>query len=329
MTALISIVAPATNFALLIAVGLDLTPDDFARVRRQRAVVLTGLFAPLVLLPPIALWLTSAFHASPDLAGAMLLIAACPIGGVSNAWSYLARASPALSVTLTGLSCLFASITIPLIGRGVELAVGRPLELVVPIPMLVGQLTLMLAVPVGLGMWLRRRSPDRVAGYRPALQQIAFIGIGLLFVLVIVGDIGAFVGGLATMVPLAALFVLMSFAAGWLTAMLVTKDHRDRFTVAAEFGTRNIGVALAIAVTLLGRVEFARFATTYALTEVPIMLGAVVLFRRYVAKLEARGKVSRVVAPAVRVHERKPANRPSGAVRAERSELATSKSERT
>ena len=37
---------------------------------------------------------------------------------------------------------------------------------------------------------------------------------------------------------------------------------------------------MAIAVTLLGRVEFARFAYTYFLTEMPLMLVAVALFRR-------------------------------------------------
>ena len=69
-------------------------------------------------------------------------------------------------------------------------------------------------------------------------------------------------------------------AAGWWTAALVTTDRRDRFTIAAEFGTRNVGVATAIAVTLLGRVEFSRFAATYFLTEIPLMLGAAAVFRR-------------------------------------------------
>jgi ACR3 family arsenite efflux pump ArsB len=61
---------------------------------------------------------------------------------------------------------------------------------------------------------------------------------------------------------------------------MVTRDPRDRFTIAVEFGTRNLGVAMAVAVTVLGRLEFARFAYTYFLTELPLMLAAVVFFRR-------------------------------------------------
>ena len=94
------------------------------------------------------------------------------------------------------------------------------------------------------------------------LQWLVFTGIALVLLLVIVDNPRAFLDGLWTTVPIAAAFVVCSMGAGWITAALVTEDRRDRFTLAAAFGTRNVAVAAAIAVTLLGRVEFARFATT-------------------------------------------------------------------
>jgi ACR3 family arsenite efflux pump ArsB len=54
----------------------------------------------------------------------------------------------------------------------------------------------------------------------------------------------------------------------------------DQFTLGTEFATRNIAVATALAVTLAGQVEFALFATTYFPTEAPLMLGAIIVFRR-------------------------------------------------
>jgi BASS family bile acid:Na+ symporter len=277
---LIDVTVPPLTFILLAAVGLDLTAGEFARVRRQPALVVAGIVGPLLLLPPVALALTWAFQPAPEVASGLLLVAACPIGGISNTYSYLARASTALSVTLTGLSCLLAAGTIPLVGHGLEVALGRQLDLAPPIPALVAQLTLMLALPIGLGMWLRRRWPELALRYRPAVQRLAFIGVGIVLCLIIIDDPQTFVSGLPTTVPLAAVFVACSAAAGWLTAALLTTDRRDRFTLAAEFGTRNLGVAMAIAVTLLGRVEFARFAYTYFLTEIPLMLAAIALFRR-------------------------------------------------
>src|SRR5262245_21799614 len=125
------------TFVLLAAVGLDLTASDFARVRRQPAAVLVGLLAPVIILPAIAVTLTRLFEPAPEVTAELLLIAACPIGGISNTYSYVARASPALSVTLTSLSCVGASITIPLIGRGFELIHGRPFDWAAPLSLLI------------------------------------------------------------------------------------------------------------------------------------------------------------------------------------------------
>ena len=278
---LLGIAAPATTFLLLVAVGIDLTAEDFARVRRQWKLVAVAVLSPLILLPPIALALTYAFEAEPEIASGVLLIAACPIGGVSNTYSYLARASTALSVTLTGISCLCATITIPLVSAALEHVLGRPLGIQVPLSVLVVQLLGVLALPVALGMWARAHRPALALRHAPTLQRLALVGIAIVLLLVIAGDPHAFARGLRTAVPLAAVFVIASVVVGWTTAAFVTSDRRDRFTIAAEFGTRNIAVATAIAVTILGRAEFARFATTYAVTEVPLLLGAVALFRAY------------------------------------------------
>jgi BASS family bile acid:Na+ symporter len=285
---LIQFAVPAINFVLLVAVGLDLSTADFARVRQRPLLVSAGVFAPPFLLPPLALALTFVFRTSPEVSAGLLLIAACPIGGISNAYSYLARASPALSVTLTGMSCLFASLTIPAIGHAFELASGRPLDFTPPIPLLFVQLVLLLALPIATGMWIKRRLGELAARCRPALQQLSFIGIAIVLSLIAAEAPQAFVTELPAIVLPAAVFVVGSMAIGWMVAALLTSDARDRFTIAAEFGTRNIAVAMAIAVTLLGRIEFARFATIYAVTEVPLMVVAIVWFRRRQSRANAR-----------------------------------------
>jgi BASS family bile acid:Na+ symporter len=281
MQLLIDVAVPLLNFVLLTAVGLELTPADFDRVRGRRRLVLAGLVAPLLLLPPIAIALTTTFNPAPEIAAGVLLIAACPIGGISNTYSYLARASVALSITLTSLSCLLSVVTIPVLTRVFELVghdglYGRP-----PIPLLLAQLLLMLALPVGLGMALRSRRPLFAERYSGPLTSASFFSVGVLLTLIILSDLPAFVSELSSTVPLAAAFVVCSIAVGWVVGAMLTADPRDRFTLAAEFATRNVAVATAIAVTLLGRVEFARFATTYFLTEVPLMLGAILIFRTF------------------------------------------------
>ena len=289
MATLIDTSVPVLTFLLLAAVGMDLTWKDFERVRRQPVLVLAGVIVPVLALPPIAMGLTDILDPPAEAAAGLLLVAACPIGGISNTYSYLARASTALSVTLTGLSCLIAGITMPLLGRAIALAFENHPDVQLlsvrhPMSLLAGQLIVLLSVPVALGMLVRRRWTEWTTGHRGALQRFTFLGVAVVLALIILDDPPAFFLSLRNTVPLAALFVLCSAAVGWATASIVSRDPGDRFTLAAEFGTRNLGVAMTVAVTLLGRVEFARFAYAYFLVEMPLMLAAIVWFRRRTAR---------------------------------------------
>jgi ACR3 family arsenite efflux pump ArsB len=68
-------------------------------------------------------------------------------------------------------------------------------------------------------------------------------------------------------------------ATGYAVGVLSGGEARDSFTLLIEFAVRNVGIATAIAVTILGHVEFAVFATAYFLIEAPILFAAVILFK--------------------------------------------------
>src|SRR5262245_3395424 len=112
---IVDVAVPVIVFLTMTAVGLDLSPAEFRRVRERPLVVAAGWIGPLILLPPIAVGLVRFLDLPEKIAAGLLLIAACPVGGISNAYSYLARASTALSVTLTSISCLAAPVTMPLL----------------------------------------------------------------------------------------------------------------------------------------------------------------------------------------------------------------------
>jgi bile acid:Na+ symporter, BASS family len=276
---IVDISVPLITFLLLAAVGLDLTTRDFAALRGHSRIVAIGLLAPVAALPFIALASIAVFDPSPEVASSLLLLAACPIGGISNSYSYLARASTALSVTLTGLSCLLAGITIPLLTRVFELWLERPLGFRVPPGVLTVQVVAMLGVPIGLGMGIRRAWPRFAEERRDGIRAAGFVLLAMLIVFVTWSESAVFLGGLRQTVPLAAAFIASSFAVGWMAALIGRASRRDRFTLAVEFSTRNVAVATAIAVTLLQRAEFAVFAVTYFVTELPLMLITIGVFR--------------------------------------------------
>jgi BASS family bile acid:Na+ symporter len=291
MAGIIDVAVPAITFAVLTCVGMDLTVAHFDRVRRQPLMVVTGLVAPVVILPLLAVLLVGLLQPPAHVAAGLLLVAACPIGGISNTYSFLAQASTALSVTLTTLSSALAALSIPAISRGFELATGSPMGFAAP-AILPAQLFLMVVAPVLVGMSVRHRWPGVAERHRGALQRAAVVAVGLLLTLIISSNRAQFVDGFSTTVPLAFVFVLLSLVSGWVVATVVGASPPDRFTVAAEFATRNVAVATGIAVTLLGKPEFAIFAATYFLTEQPILLASAVAFRRATAAAVAASAVS-------------------------------------
>lgn len=276
----LDVVTPAIVFTSMLAVGLELTRADFARVRGAPSVVAVGLFAPLVVLPAIALALVRWFSPDPATAAGLLLVAACPIGGISNAYSYLARASTALSVTLTGLSSVAALAAIPVLTRAFEGALREPLHVGAPLTILVLQLVFIVVLPISLGMLVRGRWPEWARAGRPWVHRLSFVLLGALLALVLTVEVQRVGSMLSQSVRIAAVFVTASFAVGWVAGAAVKASSPDRFTLAAEFATRNVAIATAIAVTLLGRTEFAVFASVYFLTELPLMLAAAVVWRR-------------------------------------------------
>src|SRR5262245_48618548 len=111
---ILNVAIPAITFFLMITVGTDLTTDDFQKVRKDPRALIIGTIGQY-LLPLIAFLILKGSHLTPEIASGMILIASAPAGGISNYYSYLARANVALSVVFTALSCLISPLTMPLL----------------------------------------------------------------------------------------------------------------------------------------------------------------------------------------------------------------------
>jgi BASS family bile acid:Na+ symporter len=280
MTPIISVAIPTITFVLMMIVGSDLQTADFRRLLRRSSLIWGGLLVPPLVLPPIALALIAITRPPLATATGLLLIATCPVGGISNTYAYLARASTALSVLLTAMSCLMAVVTVPLVGTAIGYATRVPSVTRVPIVPLLVQLLVTVALPASAGMVARSRWPEAVGEYRSTLQRVVFVLLSLLLALIIASDLAGFVDALPHTVPLAAIFVTCSFLIGGAVGHALGGELPDRVTLAIEFATRNVAVATMIAVIVLGRVDFATFGTAYFLTELPLMAVVTVVLRR-------------------------------------------------
>jgi ACR3 family arsenite efflux pump ArsB len=75
------------------------------------------------------------------------------------------------------------------------------------------------------------------------------------------------------------LLTAIMLLAGWAAGRACALGVRDRLALALVLVVRNVAIATAVAVTVLGRVEFAVFATAYFLNQILLIVAALSLSR--------------------------------------------------
>ena len=148
-----------------------------------------------------------------------------------------------------------------------------------PLSTIAGQLLVLLLVPILAGMAIRYYRPHFVERYSRSLFSVALAALAILIVFVIVQERDHFLHDLPEIAPLVVLLTVVAMLPGYGTGWALRTSHADRISVALVFVVRNVGLATAIAVTVLGRLEFAVFATAYFLSQTPILVAASIAFR--------------------------------------------------
>jgi bile acid:Na+ symporter, BASS family len=276
---ILDVTVPALAFLLMIVVGLELTGADFRRVARRFRTVALATTAHIVLWPLVAALLLATLPLKPYIAAGILLVGACPTGSMANFYTYLGRANLALSVTLSAVSCLAAVLTMPVLLALFKTQLEDPAMLNAPVPLMIWQLLVMLILPTLIGMLARHLRPALAERHGRTLLRLAVVALATLIALVVVQEWERLAGDfteISLVVGLLTVIMLLAGAtAGWACAL----PAADRFALAMIFVVRNVAIATVVAVTVLGRIDFAVFATAYFLAQVPILALALVLFR--------------------------------------------------
>jgi ACR3 family arsenite efflux pump ArsB len=71
----------------------------------------------------------------------------------------------------------------------------------------------------------------------------------------------------------------LDLLAGLVLTRFLRLSKEGSVTVGIGFALCNVALASAVAITLLNHVEYAVFAVVYFVTEVPLLLGVVAVFR--------------------------------------------------
>ena len=235
---------------MVFSVALELKAEDFRRVALAPRAVVCGLVPQFILLP-VGTWLaTLALELPPDVEAAMILVAACPGGSLSNIITHVGGGNTALSVSVSAVSSLIALVSTPfhfswMVSSNPATA-GWLRQLDIDPSGIWLSLLLMLAVPMSLGLLLAHFQPGITARIRKPLANFSLIALLAFIVLGLVKERQLLT---VALLPLLGVVVVHNAAGlffGWTTSMLMRVSERDRRAVMIEGGMQNSGLALGI-----------------------------------------------------------------------------------
>jgi len=283
---LITVFLPLALAVIMFSLGLGLTVADFVRVVTQPRAYALGAVSQLVVIPLVAYALALVFKLSPELAVGMMILSLSPGGVTSNLLTKLAKGDVALAVSLTGTTSLIAVVTMPLLAAFFAdhfMGADAP-----PINITSLGLTMFLitALPVLLGLLLRRYATDLALAIEKPLEKVA---VGL-FVVVVLGALASnwrlFVDNLLLLGPSLVLLNIILLGFGLAAGKLFGLKGAEATAISIETGVHNatvgITVGTLIAEAASGLPPFSLPSGVYGITMYLVTI-PFVLWRRRVA----------------------------------------------
>ena len=247
-----AVLLPLILAFIMFSLGLGLKADDFRRIFAQPRALLVGVVCHFVLLPLVCFLLLGAWGMTGVFAVGFMILAACPTGSTSNLLTYLARGDVALAVSFTAVASVATIFTLPLVvtwALGHYLGAARAVD--VPVGLMMGQVALVLALPVSLGMVVSQRWSAWARRFEPLATQAATVLFVLMVVLAAVRNWDLVEAQLFTLAPFALVLNLCMLAVGFVVARAARLSRRQSVTLAIETAVQNAVLALVIASTVL------------------------------------------------------------------------------
>lgn len=289
-----SVLLPLILAFIMFSLGLGLTVGDFRRILVQPRALLVGVFSHFVLLPLVCFGMLKLMGLSGAFAVGFMILAACPTGATSNLLTYLARGDVALALGFTAIASLLTIFTLPVIVTG-ALAhfMGTERAVNVPVGLMMGQVALVMGLPVTLGMVARHRWTGWALRFEPRATRIATGLFVLIVVLAVIKNWPMVQAHFTALAPLALVLNLTMLSLGFAVAWLARLSRSQSITLGIETAVQNAALALVIASTVL---QDGTMAIPGALYGVLMYVGGLLfawVMRRYVAASDAAGEPHR------------------------------------
>ena len=235
---------------VMFGVALDIRTDDFVRVVRDPKGPLIGLCAQFILLPAFTFLLTRLIDPRPSIALGMILVAACPGGNMSNFFTHHARGNTALSVSMTAVSTVLATVMTPFnlsFWGSRHASTAAILHKVSLDPLqLFGTVLLILALPLGLGMLVASRRPAWANRLRRPMKIFSLVAFALFIVGALAANWRYFIDYVGLIAVVVAIHNAMGLSLGYGSARLLRASRYDARAISIEVGIQNSALGLVL-----------------------------------------------------------------------------------
>ncbi len=276
-------VVPWVLRLVMVGLGLSLTLPDFRRVVLFPKAATLGLVGQLVGMPLTAFALAIIFNPPPFIAVGLIILAACPSGITSNAYSFAARADVPLCVTLSAVTSVITVFTIPFLINLALQTFGDEGQLgTLPVlPMLVGLISYTF-LPLVIGMVIRGRfSAFAERAVEPIRKSVLYLMAAVL-ILGIISSYQQLLDHVATAGALVVALNLSTMALGFGLARVFGLRMAQAVTITFEVGVQNLALSFAITFNMLQRPDLAVAALLYAVVMPTTALAFVSIGRRLI-----------------------------------------------
>ncbi len=238
---------------VMFGIALEISVEDFKRLFQSPKSIFTGIFSQFLLLPLITFLLVWLIEPIPSIALGMFMVAACPGGNISNFITHLAKGNSALSVSLTAVATLLAVFMTPInlqfwgslyaptasILRDVAISPFEMVKLV----------SLLLAIPLVLGMWVNYLSPVLAKRMAKVLKWVSLLFFISLIFLALYKNREIFMDYVFYVFWIVIFHNLLAFLTGFSIAKLIGLSNRDVRSITIETGIQNSGLGLLLIFT--------------------------------------------------------------------------------
>lgn len=238
---------------ILFSLAIDIKKEDFKTLYTNPKSVIIGCISQIIVLPLITYLLILIVKPPASIAMGMMLVAACPCGNMSTYVSYLAKGFIPLSITITAISTLSASITTPfnfyLYASHYAPTKIALQEIHISFAYLLSSILLLLVLPLLSGILLKQYFPVFIQIINKPVKKLALLFFFIFLFAAFIVNRQVFIDYLPQIFGIVFIQNALAFLIGYIFPKIFNLPETHCRSISIETGIHNSGLGLILVMT--------------------------------------------------------------------------------